>query len=263
MFIRRRSKTLAPAHPNLGIEADYRKRLYALIAAMDNSLLYWLRARWRSNPPIMAQDALPGTDLRREMRALSRQWQSNFDEAAPKLAAYFATAASERTNGALERILDEAGFSVEFKMTRTAREVYNALIAENVGLIKSIASQHLTQVEGMVMRSVIEGRKLDDLAKGLEEQFGVTKRRAALIARDQNNKATAIITRVRQQELGITEAIWMHSGGGAHPRPTHVANDGQRFVIAEGWYDPAERKRIWPGMLINCRCISRSVIPGL
>nr|WP_277347156.1 phage minor head protein [Collimonas pratensis] len=134
-------------------------------------------------------------------------------------------------------------------------------MSEQVGLIKSIASQHLTEVQGLVMRSVADGRDLGTLAKGLEDRYGITKRRAALIARDQNNKATATITRVRQDSLGITEAVWMHSHAGKHPRPSHVAANGKRYTIKEGMY--LDGVWTWPGREIGCRCISKSVIPGL
>jgi SPP1 gp7 family putative phage head morphogenesis protein len=262
-LIRRRQKILPPSHPNIGIEVAYRKRLYALLDEMANSLLYWLQAQYRKNKPRMAQDALPATDLRHQMRQLSHRWESRFDDAAPKLAQYFLTKAKDRTEGALQKILDDAGFTVNFRLTAPVRDVYQALIGENVGLIRSIASQHLSAVEGLVMRSVSEGRDLHTLAKALEDQYGVTKRRAASMARDQNNKATAIIQRTRQQELGIRQAVWMHSGAGKHPRPTHVANNGEKYDVAEGWFDPAIQKRIWPGTEINCRCTNRAVIPGL
>jgi len=62
-------------------------------------------------------------------------------------------------------------------------------------------------------------------------------------------------------ELGITEAVWMHSHAGKVPRPTHVAMNGTRFKVAEGMWDSAEGKFIQPGELINCRCTSRSVLP--
>ena len=88
---------------------------------------------------------------------------------------------------------------------------------ENVSLIKSIASQFHTQVEGMVMRSVTEGRDLSALTKDLQKRFGVTKDRAAFIALDQNNKATSAIQRERQTALGIEEGIWMHSHAGKVP----------------------------------------------
>src|SRR5205085_12109859 len=99
-------------------------------------------------------------------------------------------------------------------------------------------------------------------SKELRHRFGVTRRRAALIARDQNNKVSGALHRVRQLELGIEKAIWIHSGGGKHPRPTHVRNNGKQYDVAKGWYDPAEKKFVMPGELINCRCVSRPVIAG-
>ena len=157
--------------------------------------------------------------------------------------------------------LKKAGFAIEFKMTATANDVMQAIIGEQVGLIKSIASQHLSEVEGLVMRSVSQGRDLKTLSDELQERYGVTKRRAALIARDQNNKATASMNRVRQEELGITEAIWLHSHAGKEPRPSHMAANGKRYNLSEGM--KLDGKYTWPGVEINCRCVSRSVIPGL
>jgi uncharacterized protein with gpF-like domain len=146
------------------------------------------------------------------------------------------------------------------------RDVLDATIEENVGLIRSIPEQFHTQVQGMVMRSVTAGRDLEQLSRELRERFGVTERRAAFIALDQNNKATAAFDRVRQLEAAgdDAEAIWLHSHAGMEPRPTHLANDGKRFKVSEGWFDPAPevRRRIWPGELIRCRCRSRLVVKG-
>jgi uncharacterized protein with gpF-like domain len=87
---------------------------------------------------------------------------------------------------------------------------------------------------------------------------------AALIARDQNNKATAVFVRVRQKQAGITKAMWLHSHGGKEPRKTHLANDGKLYDPAKGWFDPDPkvRRHIYPGELINCRCSSITVVPG-
>ena len=72
------------------------------------------------------------------------------------------------------------------------------------------------------------------------------------------------MTGLRQAELGITEAIWVHSGAGKHPRPTHVkaGRDQVRYDITKGWYDPDAKQWIWPGTLVNCRCVSKPVIKG-
>ncbi len=259
-----KEKVLRPLHPNAGVEVEYRKRLLALIEAMDRSIRYWLLISYRVNEPEirMAMDALPATELKKSVKKLTRQWNKQFNEASVKLAKYFATTVSRRSDSTLQRILRQGGISVQFKLTKAQRDVMRATVNANMALIRSIPQQYLHQVEGMVMRSVQEGRDLFTLSKDLQKQFGVTKRRAALIARDQNNKATAALSRVRQLDLGIEQAIWMHSGAGKHPRPTHVKNNGKKFDIAKGWYDPAIKKRIWPGTEISCRCVSRPVIPG-
>ncbi len=261
---RSKDKVLRPVHANAGIRAAYRGKLDCLIEEMARSYAYWLRAAYRADPPEMAQDASPAVELDRAVRALGRYWQRRFNEAAPKLARYFAKSASRRSDAALRKILRDAGISVEFRMTAAMNDILQATIAENVGLIKSIASEYHTQVQGMVMRSVTAGRDLETLSKDLQKRFGITKRRAEFIALDQNNKATAALQRVRQVELGITKVIWLHSHAGKVPRPTHLANNGKPYDPAVGWFDPDPkvRRHIVPGELINCRCVAKPVIRG-
>lgn len=257
-------KVLRPVHPSAGLTAAYRRKLDDLIEEMANSVDYWLSASYKANEPLIAQDELPASALRAAIRKMTQRWQKRFDEAAPKLAEYFSIAVEKRSSMAMRNILKEAGFTVEFKMTPAMQDIFRATVQSNVELIKSIPAQYLTQVQGSVMRSVQTGRDLGPLAKELQEHFGVTKRRAAFIARSQNNMATASMTRARQVELGITEAIWMHSGGGKHPRPTHLAagRDKTKYDTSKGWLDPAVGKNIFPGELPNCRCVSRSVVKG-
>jgi uncharacterized protein with gpF-like domain len=260
-------KTLPPVHPNAGLEAIYRARIERLVDDMHRSLLYWIGAAYKAKPPEMASDAArtgsPAMAMREAMGKLSRQWLRNFDDTAPKLADWFATAAVDRSDTQLRQILRDGGFSVKFVMTREANDVLQATIGQNVGLIKSIAAEHLSAVEGILMRSVAAGRDLGTMAAEIEERYGLTKRRAALIARHQNNMATATIQRVRQQGLGIKKAVWVHSHAGAHPRPSHVkaGADKVEYEVDKGWYDPDEDQWIWPGQLINCRCTSRPIMP--
>lgn len=249
---------LAAIHPNAGLAAAYRRRLRRMVEEMHRSLLYWIGAAYRSRPPEMAQDASPAANLRAEMAALARRWQRRFDEAAEDVARHFGTAAANQTDAAMKAALGKAGFTVDFVWTREANDVLQACIGEQVGLIKSIASEHLTQVEGLVMRAVSSGSDLGTLAKQLEERYGVTQRRAAFIATDQNAKASAAILRVRQTRLGL-KAIWLHSHGGRKPRPSHVAADGKEYDPQEGMLIDGEW--ILPGQKPRCRCISQSIIP--
>jgi uncharacterized protein with gpF-like domain len=262
----RKPITLAAIHPNAGLAALYRRKLERLIDAMHKSLVHRLLAAYRANPPILAQDDdSPAMGLRFDMRKLGDRWLSRFDEAAPEIAKWFATAAKDRADWALASTLRKAGFTVEFKLTAAANDAYRAVIGQNVSLIRNIAEQHIAGIEGAVMRSVAAGRDIGALAKELETAYGVTKRRAALVATHQNNLATSVITRVRQQELGITTCRWLHSGGGRHPRPSHVkaSLDRTTYAVAKGWYDPDAGAWIRPGELIGCRCVSISIVPGL
>lgn len=251
---------LSAVRPSAAVNAAYRGKLYAVVDEMVKSINYWLTAAYRQNVPEIAQDASPSAELRRMMRKLARRWQSNFDALAPKLAEYFATAASERVDGELERMFRNAGFTVRFRLTRAQNDVFQAVIAENVGLIKSLAAEHLSQVEGMVQRSVQEGRDLSTLTRQLQERTGITKRRAKRLAFSQNQMASSALTRTRQKELGIRQAKWLHSAGGKQPRPEHVAFSHQLYDVDKGAY--LEGKWTWPGREINCRCVSIPVIPG-
>lgn len=261
---RRKPKSLRPIHPNAGIRAAYQKKLLALVDEMIASYRYWIEAAYKKNPPAIAQDETPSKELERALRRLAKRWNKNFDEASKELAKYFATRVEARSRTALRKILKDGGWTVKFTMTPGMRDVLNATVEENVALIKSIPQHFHTQVQGLVMRSVVAGRDLAPLTRELQKQFGVTRRRAVLIASDQNNKATASLTRARYIDLGIEEAVWLHSHGGKEPRPTHLKNNGKKFNVAEGWYDPDPRvkRHIQPGELINCRCVCKPVVKG-
>lgn len=257
-----KDKVMHPVHPNVGVEMEYRRRLMRLIEDMHNSVMYWVEARYKNNEPAIAMDASAASALRMTINKLKKQWLKNFDEGARDLAAYFAQDVSLRSDAQLKAALKKAGISIKFKMTPAQKDIMQATINANVSLIKSIPQEYLKNVEGAVMRSVQTGRDLGALSKELQKKFGVSKRKAALISKDQNNKATSAFNRARQQELGITEAIWMHSHAGEVPRPTHLAMNGKKYDVTQGMWDKDEGAYIWPGQLINCRCTSRSVIPG-
>lgn len=264
MALSRKQKPLRAVRANAGIAAAYRRRLRALVREMADSYEHFVGAQYRRNPPEMAQDATPARDLERQLAELGTRWEKRFNEAAPKLAAWFRQATQKRSEAALRRILRDAGITVKFQMTSAMRDNVDAIVAENVGLIKSIPEQYHTGVRSLVMESVTAGRDLSRLSRELRKRYGVSERRAALIARDQNGKATSALMRVRQTEMGIERAVWLHSGGGKEPRPTHKANSGKTFSLAEGWFDPDPRvrERILPGQLINCRCSWRPLVKG-
>lgn len=261
---------LPAVRANAGLQARYQKRLDQMIAAMNADTTRTVRAAWKAKPPEMAEDETAAErnakgksaamNLRDVMDRLNRKWTSRFDSMAEEMARYFSTAAFERGTNQMKDILARAGWTVPMKMTPAVNDALQATIGEQTALIKSIPGEYMLDVQGAVMRSVTAGRDLASLTVEIQQKWGIARRRAETIARDQNNKATATITQARQQELGIDTAIWMHSHAGKVPRPSHVAADGKKYEVGKGLYLDG----VWtvPGREINCRCFSRSIIPG-
>jgi uncharacterized protein with gpF-like domain len=261
----RTEKVLRPVRPSAAITAEYEAKLVKLIREMQDSVVYWLKASYRQNEPrIIAMDETPADALRRTMKELAARWIRKFDKASEKLAEWFTQSVENRSTTQLKKILKEGGIAVDFQMTPAMRDIRDATVNQNVSLIKSIPRQYFTEVEGMVQRSVQTGRDMGQLSKDLQARFGITRRRADFIARDQNEKATAAFNRVRQLEAGIDENEWLHSGGGRTQRPTHVkaGRERTRFDLRKGWYDPAVKKYIWPGTEPNCKCVGKPVLKG-
>jgi len=283
-----RETLLPPVHPNAGLTSVFRKRLLKMVDAMHRSISYWIVAAYRADDPeaveideehdleALAMDAvthyskgvkLPANKLKKLIDELVARWTKDFDEGAEALGEYFAKSVSQRTDAQLKAILKKAGFAIDFELTKAQKDILAATVHESTSLIKSIPKKYLADVEGDVMRAVQTGMDVGGLQKQLQKSYGVTRKRASLIARDQNSKATGSFTRARQLELGVKKARWMHSHAGKEPRPTHLANDGKTYDVTKGWYDKhayGKNKGAWiqPGELINCRCTSRSVIPG-
>ena len=292
-------KTVPPIRPSAAIEANYQGKIDRLIEGMERSVMFWVQAAYRANEPEMAMDEddkgkhHPRTEAERTQRTASQKiaklirstgstarvmervmgqlgktWETKFDTMAQEMAEHFATAAADRVTGNLSKVLKKAGWQVEFKVSKRINGMLSGAIQENVALIRNIPVENIFGIQQAVMRSVTAGRDLSSLSKELETRFGITKRRARFIARDQNNKITSFVTEERRKEAGITEAKWIHSHGGKVPRESHVkfaagtgSGESPYYEVAEGALIDGER--IFPGVLPNCRCVSRSVIPAL
>jgi SPP1 gp7 family putative phage head morphogenesis protein len=123
---------------------------------------------------------------------------------------------------------------------------------QNVGLIRSIPERMFDDVERIVSTSVSTGRRHEDVARELQERFGVTDRRATLIARDQTAKWTGTLNRHRQLDAGVEQFDWM-AAGDERVRPDHRQRDGKRYA----W---ATAEKI-PGVTdVQCRCQGIPVI---
>lgn len=101
------------------------------------------------------------------------------------------------------------------------------------------------------------------LALGLND---MSKPRAAELARFIGRRTGASIDKENRRSLGITEAIWLHSGAPCGIAPDfvidtdHRAANGKKYSISVGMQINGECT--WPGWDRGCKCISRPLVKG-
>lgn len=278
----KRDIVLGAVVPNAQTEAWYSRELTKAVANMAASYEYWLASKYRRAlatnenagrlpEPEMAMDAdAPGpaasTDnLFAELTRLRKHWEDHFAKLAQKLAAQVAERWYSDNANSWGSKLKRAGFDIKMQLTDSQKLILKAKVPENVALIRSIPQQYHTDVEGIVSRSFLKGRDLASMAEEIKEKGGVTTRRAAFIAHDQANKATAQMNSARQKDLGLVWATWIHSSAGKEPREKHVRASREQWIFntQEGIDFHDGFGHVLPGEAIRCRCHSRTIIPAL
>lgn len=257
---RKKPTTLPPIHPNLGIERWYKRELMKIINEIQAEVKADIMANYKAQSNQVAMDGFSDW-LGHSIDYLMSKWTNKLNNLSETVAELFVTKSVHNYDKQLKKHLRKAGFTVRLQMSPYTEEMLKAAMGENVGLIKSIGTQYLGKVEQSVWASVKGGFDLSTLAKELSHSYNITENRAALIARDQGAKANAVIEMARRKELGITKAVWLHSGGGKEPRQSHVKANGKEFEVDKGLY--LDGRFTMPAELVNCRCVSRSVIDGI
>lgn len=252
--------TGTPLNPPDVVEAKFRAELDRMVERMQETTRRELDKLYRSpEAPTIAMDASFSSMAARLVRELTRRFTALFVDRAGGLAKAWAEGISRQSAVGLGQSLKDVSGGVTLKtdvIGGAVADVVKASIKQNVALIKSIPREYFLEIEGEVMRSIQTGRGMADLQPFLEKRYGITKRRAALIARDQTSKATAAINRARMQGLGVKKFKWLHSMGGKEPRPLHknVLN-GKVFSFDDPpVIDERTGEKGFPGQLINCRC---------
>lgn len=141
------------------------------------------------------------------------------------------------------------------------QDILSASIADNTRLITTIPEQYLNQVQSIVMSNMRSGLRPSSIVKQISSQFGVSERRAALIARDQTSKANGELSKQRQEDTGFQYFKWQDSDD-VRVRDDHEKLANQDIGYGKGvyrWDKPPKNKKgvtIIPGSDINCRCVA-------
>ncbi len=137
------------------------------------------------------------------------------------------------------------------------QEMLGKWVSANVDLIKSVPSESLTSLKEKIYSDFVNGRSTTDIVKELQNQYGMDKRHAKLIARDQTAKLNAQITKSQQKDAGVTKYKWSTSRD-ERVRESHAALEGKIF----SWDNPPETdggRHCHPGEDYQCRCCALPV----
>lgn len=145
-------------------------------------------------------------------------------------------------------------------------QIMNAVINENLALIKSIPQEVLKEMQVVLSQGIISGNQ-KELVKNLKRIKDVSKDRAVFIARDQIHKAVESFKQVQNTALGIEYYEWLtaddervSSGVGGHSQNNkRIFKYGSNEAIIS-WSSKRGFYYGKPGDRPNCRCIAVGVI---
>lgn len=132
------------------------------------------------------------------------------------------------------------------------REMLEKWVSANVDLIKSVPRESLESLKEKVYSDYMNGRSTTNIVKELQRQYGMDKRRARLIARDQTAKLNSNINQSQQRDAGVSKYEWSDSRD-ERVRTSHKRLNGHVF----SWDNPPETdrgRRCHPGEDYQCRC---------
>lgn len=247
--------TLNSIAPSASIEKWYREQMISLMRDMRSDLIQDVVKPYQSE---IAMDGILDW-MGHVVDSLVNKWQDRLDNLSELIAKDLVRKSKTHYDKRLHNMLKKRGFTVSFTHTKFVEDQAQIALGENVALIKSIGNQYLDKVRSAVWRSVKGGYDLESLIKQLREIDGVEDRRAKNIAKDQVAKINQAFEDARAAELGIKEAIWLHSSASKVPRKDHVKAHGTRYEIAKGCLISGEY--IHPAISkINCHCRKKLII---
>jgi len=133
-----------------------------------------------------------------------------------------------------------------------------ALMAEQVTLIKSIPLDAAQRVHKLTIEGIEDSTRASEISKAIQASGDVAKSRADLIARTEVARTASTLTEARALHVGSPGYFWRTSGDG-DVRESHREMEG-KFVA---WNDPPtlDGMKGHAGQFPNCRCYPEPVIP--
>lgn len=240
---------------------DERKR--KLVQSLRNKVL----SAWKTNPEAFKDD------IEGYVESRLADWTLEANNQARLIALWLARSVAADVSASQRQAYTVAGMPPEYiklkfkipvmrsRMSQRASEVFPFLVESSTELITKMSVRDVQKLQNLLIKSFAEGHDVSKVKSLLLTMDGFNADRAKNVALDQTNKITTGIQIANDEDLGITEGVWVHVPGQYSSRHTHKAMNGKRFRLNEGLYDSDVGKNVVPAEEPFCRCIYRPVIP--
>lgn len=277
-----------PVLPSQEAERYYSGQLRGMVRLMAGDLVKALEPELKRLKRDYIADAKPTMDgwtdeVLAAIRGVSSRFSSSLFESQIQRVAASTVSRAEADNAEDFRKSVNQAVGVDFQLItrpKGMQDYLEASTAENVNLIKSIPDEYFKNVETIVLGGMKDGLAPTAIAKQIQEQTGISARRAKLIARDQVSQLNADLTEKRQAAAGIEFYKSEDAGdqrvsgapGGKYPNAKISCYGIARQDIG---YGPGIYKvgvgASWGGKTglkpgkhhPLCRCIAIAMIPGV
>lgn len=143
---------------------------------------------------------------------------------------------------------------------RDYNDFLKATINSNTALVKDLLDSQREKLNKIVLNAFANGNTISSTSGLIQKALKTTKVEATRIARSQTSNLTNRLGDKRAEEIGCDEGIWRNVKDNRSD-PQHIKNDGKRFNLDKGIYNPKTKTWEKPGSRPNCRCWTEYIIP--
>jgi SPP1 gp7 family putative phage head morphogenesis protein len=262
--MKKKKITLRQIKPNKSIEVEYRNAILVLSEKLKKFVKNEIIPLLKDTQEKYVQDAI-ASDFDKVFKQFKRKFS--------KIDVYGFGIASKAMNKIYKNnkqkfssdLKEKIGIDI-FKDNPKLKQLLKAKINENVLLIETQKDEYISDIMTAVYEGITKGERASEIAKDIAKKTGQMTRHIKFIARDQVNKANAMINENMQRSVGVEEYKWSNSGdqrvrGKSNPnglyknsRYDHWAREKVTFK----WSDPPPDGH--PGEPYGCRCTAQPII---
>ena len=225
-----------------------------LLQSLRNKVL----SAWKTNPEAFKDD------IEGYVESRLADWTLEANKQARLIALWLARSVAADVSASQRQAYTAAGMPPDYiklkfvipvmrsRMSQRAAEVFPFLVESSTELITKMSVRDVQKLQNLLIKSFAEGHDVSKVKSLLLTMDGFNVDRAKNVALDQTNKITTGIQIANDEDLGITEGVWVHVPGQYSSRHTHVAMNGKKFNLREGLFDSDVKRNVQPSELPYC-----------